>query len=133
MGVLRIPEDRDPSTRAYALAQEDEGDFDYALYQEVRLNDTRVRFPITCLQYNQLRNDIRGLKDKMERATGIEPASSAWKAEVLPMNYARTMVGTTGFEPATSCSQSKRATKLRHVPMFQQRFDIIAQITPALQ
>ena len=25
----------------------------------------------------------------MERATGVEPASSAWKAEVLPMNYAR--------------------------------------------
>ena len=27
------------------------------------------------------------------------------------------MVGTTGFEPATSCSQSRRATRLRHVPM----------------
>ena len=26
------------------------------------------------------------------------------------------MVGTTGFEPATSCSQSRRATKLRHIP-----------------
>lgn len=25
----------------------------------------------------------------MERATGIEPASSAWKAGVLPLNYAR--------------------------------------------
>ena len=25
-------------------------------------------------------------------------------------------VGTTGFEPATSCSQSRRATRLRHVP-----------------
>ena len=24
-----------------------------------------------------------------ERAAGIEPASSAWKAEVLPLNYAR--------------------------------------------
>ena len=53
----------------------------------------------------------------VERATGIEPASSAWKAGVLPLNYARkNMVGTTGFEPATSCSQSRRATKLRHVP-----------------
>ncbi len=27
----------------------------------------------------------------LERATGVEPASSAWKAEVLPMNYARVM------------------------------------------
>ena len=29
----------------------------------------------------------------MERATGVEPASSAWKAEVLPMNYARVWSG----------------------------------------
>ncbi len=28
-----------------------------------------------------------------------------------------TVVGTTGFEPATSCSQSRRATKLRYVPL----------------
>ena len=26
----------------------------------------------------------------IKRAAGIEPASSAWKAEVLPLNYART-------------------------------------------
>ncbi len=33
------------------------------------------------------------------------------------MNYTRKkMVGMTGFEPATSCSQSRRATKLRHIP-----------------
>lgn len=25
----------------------------------------------------------------MERVMGIEPTSSAWKAEVLPLNYAR--------------------------------------------
>ena len=29
------------------------------------------------------------LANLMERATGIEPASSAWKAGVLPLNYAR--------------------------------------------
>ena len=28
------------------------------------------------------------------------------------------MVGMTGFEPATSCSQSRRATKLRYIPVF---------------
>ena len=72
----------------------------------------------------------------MERATGIEPASGAWKAPVLPLNYARMpsygfllyqMVGTTGFEPATSCSQSRRATKLRHVPT-QTACGIIAEL-----
>ena len=26
---------------------------------------------------------------KLERVAGIEPASSAWKAEVLPLNYTR--------------------------------------------
>ena len=25
----------------------------------------------------------------MERTTGIEPASSAWEADILPMNYVR--------------------------------------------
>ncbi len=28
----------------------------------------------------------------MERAKGIEPSSSAWEAEVLPLNYARKSV-----------------------------------------
>ena len=26
---------------------------------------------------------------KMERVMGIEPTTSAWKAEVLPLNYTR--------------------------------------------
>ena len=30
------------------------------------------------------------MRIKIKRAAGIEPASSAWKAEVLPLNYART-------------------------------------------
>ena len=36
----------------------------------------------------------------LERAAGIEPASSAWKAEVLPLNYARGLVEGEGFEPS---------------------------------
>ncbi len=37
----------------------------------------------------------------MERVIGIEPTSSAWKAEVLPLNYTRNikMVEGGGFEP----------------------------------
>ena len=30
------------------------------------------------------------MRANIKRAAGIEPASSAWKAEVLPLNYART-------------------------------------------
>ncbi len=48
---------------------------------------------------------------------GIEPTSSAWKAEVLPLNYTRKeVVGKTGFEPATSWSQTRRSTKLSYFP-----------------
>ena len=46
----------------------------------------------------------------LERVAGIEPASSAWKAEVLPLNYTRrlivpllfvlTLVEGEGFEPS---------------------------------
>ncbi|MFM1799717.1 MAG: hypothetical protein RLZZ117_1995 [Cyanobacteriota bacterium] len=35
------------------------------------------------------------LNEKRKRAAGIEPASSAWKAEVLPLNYARNVETTT--------------------------------------
>ena len=53
----------------------------------------------------------------MERVTRIELAYSAWKADVLPLNYTRKMVGKTGFEPATSWSQTKRSTKLSYFPI----------------
>ncbi len=39
----------------------------------------------------------------LERVMGIEPTLSAWKAEVLPLNYTRTiasMVEGEGFEPS---------------------------------
>ena len=40
----------------------------------------------------------------LERETGIEPASLAWKAKVLPLNYSRRshffrLVEEVGFEP----------------------------------
>ena len=38
-----------------------------------------------------LRSSAAGVRSKLrlERVAGIEPASSAWKAEVLPLNYTR--------------------------------------------
>jgi hypothetical protein len=38
----------------------------------------------------------------LERVAGIEPASSAWKAEVLPLNYTREP-----FPQAVQCHPSK--------------------------
>ena len=40
----------------------------------------------------------------MERVAGIEPASSAWKAEVLPLNYTRGVTFTSGPAPNTEGS-----------------------------
>ena len=42
----------------------------------------------------------------MERVAGIEPASSAWKAEVLPLNYTRGVTFTSGPAPNTEGSHS---------------------------
>ena len=42
----------------------------------------------------------------------IQPARGTAKKE----DRKKTLVGATGFEPATSSSRTKRATKLRHAP-----------------
>ena len=47
----------------------------------IRTPDPRLRRPL--LYPTEL------LNHKMERAMGIEPTTSAWKAEVLPLNYTR--------------------------------------------
>ena len=36
---------------------------------------------------------MSSLPKMMERVMGIEPTSSAWKAEVLPLNYTRKIPG----------------------------------------
>jgi hypothetical protein len=41
--------------------------------------------------------DPKTLIKKRKRAAGIEPASSAWKAEVLPLNYARVSMNLSTF------------------------------------
>ena len=38
----------------------------------------------------------------MERVVGIEPTSSAWKAEVLPLNYTRRCTAPADLEPIRS-------------------------------
>ena len=54
---------------------------------------------------------------------GIEPTTSAWKAEVLPLNYTRKRqlrenVGKTGLEPAAPWSQTMCSTKLSYFPFI---------------
>jgi hypothetical protein len=80
----------------------------------IRINtglETRATKPVST-QRNDLKNTA-----KLERETGIEPASLAWKARVLPLNYSRSgapnlpliqtlgrdfLVEEAGFEPAYS-------------------------------
>ena len=56
---------------------------------------------------------------------GIEPTYLAWKASVLPLNYTRIFIclhllfrriGVTGFEPATSWSQTRRSSQAEPHP-----------------
>ncbi len=60
-----------------------------------RLEGTRRRHPRHCAatgsQNSSCSNNLKQktLAVNRKRAAGIEPASSAWKAEVLPLNYAR--------------------------------------------
>jgi hypothetical protein len=39
------------------------------------------------------KSKLFGHTANLERVAGIEPASSAWKAEVLPLNYTRGACG----------------------------------------
>ena len=42
-----------------------------------------------CNQANSKSNMINKVGTLVERVTGIEPALSAWEADVLPLNYTR--------------------------------------------
>ncbi len=59
----------------------------------------------------------------MARPAGLEPATVRLEGECsIQLSYGRFvflqeyLVGVEGFEPPTSCSQSRRATRLRYTP-----------------
>ena len=49
---------------------------------------------------------------------GFEPPTYSLTANCSPAELRRHYVGKTGFEPATSWSQTKRDTELRYFPIF---------------
>jgi hypothetical protein len=54
----------------------------------------------------------------MARLAGLEPATPSLEGWCsIRLSYKREVVGMEGFEPPTSCSQSRRATKLRYIPL----------------
>ena len=43
----------------------------------------------------------------MERTTGVEPASKAWEAFILPMNYVRMPYGCCTYHVTSMLSQTR--------------------------
>ena len=82
----------------------------------IRTPDPRLRRPL--LYPAELRTHIVMRFFITERVMGIEPTYPAWKAGVLPLNYTRIEVGVTGFEPATSWSQTRRSSQAEPHPVF---------------
>ena len=73
------------------------------------LEPARDGIKIRCL------TDLAIPQGLLERVKGIEPSLSAWKAEVLPLNYTRRyLVEGRGFEPLKSMT-----TDLQSAPFGQ--------------
>ena len=89
----------------------------------IRTLDLRLRRPLLYPAELQTRINFipvyRLLTDHSvrKRVMGIEPTYPAWKAGVLPLNYTRE-VGVTGFEPATSWSQTRRSSQAEPHPVI---------------
>ena len=104
----------------------------------IRTPDPRLRRPLlypaelrthtVCLFMDTLRKKhMHAIFDIQKRVMGIEPTYLAWKASVLPLNYTRkgstdsvlrpgNGIGVTGFEPATSWSQTRRSSQTEPHP-----------------
>ena len=89
------------------------------MLEGIRTPDPRLRRPL--LYPAELRTLINIAFAISERVMGIEPTYPAWKAGVLPLNYTRifncSQVGVTGFEPATSWSQTRRSSQAEPHPV----------------
>ena len=62
--------------------------FETGVPEGIRTPDLRIRSPLLY---------PAELQAHMERVKGIEPSQSAWKADVLPLNYTRICVITDDF------------------------------------
>ena len=84
----------------------------------IRTLDLRLRrpllYPAELQTHSSLNENLSFSNEK--RVMGIEPTYPAWKAGVLPLNYTRISVGVTGFEPATSWSQTRRSSQAEPHP-----------------
>ena len=83
---------------------------------------------INCfLRFILYQNRSQSFQALRKRVMGIEPTYPAWKAGVLPLNYTRISIGVTGFEPATSWSQTRRSSQAEPHPVFC--FRVVISVT----
>ena len=87
----------------------------------IRTLDLRLRRPLLYpaelqTQSSSIRTISQSFQALRKRVMGIEPTYPAWKAGVLPLNYTRISIGVTGFEPATSWSQTRRSSQAEPHP-----------------
>ena len=93
----------------------------HSVPEGIRTPDPRLRRPLLYPAELRTHSIAAALHLKnAERVMGIEPTYPAWKAGVLPLNYTRISVrvkiGVTGFEPATSWSQTRRSSQAEPHP-----------------
>ena len=90
----------------------------HSVPEGIRTPDPRLRRPL--LYPAELQTHLSVHTEK--RVMGIEPTYLAWKASVLPLNYTcmksiyLIIIGVTGFEPATSWSQTRRSSQAEPHP-----------------
>ncbi len=104
-----------------------------AIYTHVDLGD--MREALARLDFGPLAErapapviPLRLVDGKQTFAANLLPAASNPKVEApdrapdSERNQGPPMVGATGFEPATTCTPSKCATRLRYAPALQSRW-----------
>ena len=92
----------------------------HSVPEGIRTPDPRLRRPLLYpaeLQTHFSLNENLSFSNE-KRVMGIEPTYPAWKAGVLPLNYTRRMIGVTGFEPATTWSQTRRSSQAEPHPVI---------------
>ena len=74
----------------------------------------------------------RSMNRLVERATGVEPASEAWEASILPMNYARRVVARSESSTASAMAHPRCPRALWRTA-GRRPFSTLATASPAVQ
>ena len=106
------------SLKAYGFKKAGDGNRTHVSSLEGWCSTIELHPRINCsFRFILYQNRSQSLMALRKRVMGIEPTYPAWKAGVLPLNYTRISIGVTGFEPATSWSQTRRSSQAEPHPV----------------